>query len=297
MSLTADELLQIRRLHLQLDRRVDSPFAGEYRSAFRGLGMEFEEVRPYVPGDDVRHIDWNVTARTGEPFVKQFREERELTLLLVLDMSGSMRFGGGGRDGRTDKRLQLARVAGALAFAAIRNGDRVGMLAFTEEVEQFLPPRRARGHAWQVLRAAFAQPPARRGTDLVGALERTMASLRRRAVVCVLSDFLGGPGDDLAAPRFSRPLGVLARRHQVNAFLVHDPLEESIPAGIGLVELEDAETGQRRLVDTSRLRPRLPVAERLQQIRRTGAWASAVSTADDPFAQLLQHFRRLERSR
>lgn len=290
MSLTSEELRQIRRLHLQLGRRVDSPFAGEYRSAFRGLGMEFEEVRPYVPGDDVRHIDWNVTARTGEPFVKQFREERELTLLLVLDMSGSMRFGTGGRDGKTDKRLQLARVAGALAFAAIRNGDRVGMLAFTEQVEQYLPPRRARGHAWQVLRAAFAQPPARRGTDLPGALERTTRSLKRKAVVCVLSDFL-------SEDAFSRPLAVLARRHQVNAFLLHDPLEESIPKGLGLIELEDAETGRRRLVDSSRLRPREPVEERMRAIRRTGAWVSAVSTADDPFATLLQHFRRLEQRR
>lgn len=290
MSLTPEELQQIQRLHLQLNRKVDSPFAGEYRSAFRGLGMEFEEVRPYVPGDDVRHIDWNVTARTGEPFVKQYREERELTLLLVLDMSGSMRVGTGGRDGRTDKRLQLARIAGALAFAAIRNGDRVGMLAFTDTVEEFLPPRRARGHAWRVLRAAFAHPPPRRGTDLPGALERTMRSLKRRAVVCVLSDFI-------SETSFTRPLGVLARRHQVNAFIVHDPLEEAIPAGLGLIELEDAETGKRRLVDSSKLAPRVPLDARLKDIRKTGAWVTPVSTVDDPFAQLMQHFRRMEHSR
>ena len=112
--LNAEELRQIRRLHLQASRKVDNPFAGSYRSAFRGRGMEFEEVRPYTPGDDIRHIDWNVTARTGEPFVKEFREERELTLLLVMDVSGSTRFGSGGRDGRTDKRLQIARLAGQL---------------------------------------------------------------------------------------------------------------------------------------------------------------------------------------
>jgi len=132
--LTADELRVLRGLHIQAGRKVDSPFAGEYRSAFRGRGMEFEEVRPYVPGDDVRHIDWNVTARTGLPHIKEYREERELTLQLVLDVSGSVGFGGGGIDGRTDKRLQIARVAGALAYAAVRNGDRVGLMSFSDRV-------------------------------------------------------------------------------------------------------------------------------------------------------------------
>ena len=155
--LTPEELRQIRRLHVQLARRVDSPLAGEYRSAFRGQGMEFEEVRPYLPGDDVRHIDWNVTARANAPFIKEFREERELTLVLVLDVSGSMLFGGGGLDGRTDKRLQVARLAGALAFAAIRNRDRVGLLSFSDGVERYLPPRKSRGHAWAVIQAAFEE--------------------------------------------------------------------------------------------------------------------------------------------
>ena len=137
--LTPEELRQIRRLHVQLGRRVDSPFTGEYRSAFRGRGMEFEEVRPYIPGDDVRHIDWNVTARANAPFIKEFREERELTLMLVVDVSPSMRFGTGGQDGRTDKRLQVARLAGALAFAAVRNNDRVGLVSFADDIERFLP--------------------------------------------------------------------------------------------------------------------------------------------------------------
>lgn len=288
--LTPDELLQIRRLQLLLQRRVDSPFAGEYRSAFRGLGMEFEEVRPYMPGDDVRHIDWNVTARAGEPFVKQFREERELTLLLVLDISGSMRFGGGGRDGRTDKRLQLARVAGALAWAAISNGDRVGMLAFTEQIEHHLPPRRARGHAWQILRTAYAPPPSRRGTDLVTALERVHRTLKRRAVVCVLSDFVSSESPE-------RILGVLARKHQMHGFLVHDPFEASLPRGLGLIELEDAETGGTRLVDAGALQGRELIERRVERIARTGVRCTAVSTADDPFHRLLGHFRRMERSR
>jgi uncharacterized protein (DUF58 family) len=288
--LTAEELGQIRRLHLQLQRRVDSPFAGQYRSAFRGMGMEFEEVRPYVPGDDVRHIDWNVTARAGAPFIKQFREERELTLILVIDLSGSMRVGSGGRGGGTDKRLQTARIAGALALAAQRNGDHVGMVAFSDDVVQVLAPRRDRGHAWQVLRAAFAPPPAARGTGLTGALERVGALSRRRAVVVVLSDFCAeGP--------WERPLRLLCGRHHVNAFLVHDPLEESLPAGLGLIELEDAETGARRLVDAAAFGRRRPLDERARDLRRAGAACTPVSTADDPFHLLAMHFARLERLR
>ena len=286
--LTPDELKQIRRLHLQLNRRVDSPFAGQYRSAFRGMGMEFEEVRPYVPGDDVRHIDWNVTARASAPFIKRFREERELTLVIVLDQSGSLRVGTGGRDGKTDKRLQQARLAGALAWAAIRNGDRVGMLSFTSEVEQYLPPRKSRGHAWAVLQAAYAPPPARRGTHLAAALERLGRSLRRRSVVCVLSDWI--------APPFDRALSALCQRHHVNAFLLHDALEAALPA-VGLIELEDAETGARRLVDASAWAPKEPVAARLGRLRRAGAWATAVSTGDDPFHALVGHFQRMERAR
>jgi uncharacterized protein (DUF58 family) len=286
--LTPDELKQIRRLHLQLNRRVDSPFAGQYRSAFRGSGMEFEEVRPYVPGDDVRHIDWNVTARASAPFVKQFREERELTLVIVLDQSGSLRVGAGGRDGKTDKRLQQARLAGALAWAAVRNGDRVGMLRFTSEIEEFPPPRKSRGQAWAIVRAAYDPPPARRGTNLTLALERLGRSLHRRAVICILSDWVADPWD--------RALQGLSQRHHTNAFLLHDPLESALP-DVGLIELEDAETGAVRLVDAGAITAREPLDARVRRLRRAGAWATAVSTADDPFSALLGHFQRLERTR
>ncbi len=287
--LTAEELRQLRRLHIQAGRRVDSPFAGEYRSAFRGRGMEFEEVRQYVPGDDVRHIDWNVTARTGSPHIKEFREERQLTLQLVLDVSGSVGFGDGGADGRTDKRLQIARMAGALAFAAIRNGDRVGLMTFSDRVERFLPPRRSRGHAWTVLRAAFDRDASGQGTDLGLALEKLGHFLRRRAVVCVLSDFV-------SEQPFERELAILSRRHRVNCFLVHDPLETRLP-GIGLVELEDAETGRRTLVDGGQVVERMALDERVAQLRRTGAHTRAVSTSDDPYMLLMRHFRRLEQLR
>ena len=287
--LTADELRQLRRLHIQAGRRVDSPFAGEYRSAFRGQGMEFEEVRPYVPGDDVRYIDWNVTARTGAPHIKEFREERELTLQLVIDVSGSVGFGSGGADGRTDKRLQTARVAGALAFAATRNGDRVGLKSFSDGIQRFLPPRKSRGHAWAVLRAAFEREGEGGGTDIAGALEQLGKTLRRRAVVCIVSDFISDTP-------FHREMAILARRHKVSCFLIHDPLEQRLPS-LGLLEVEDAETGRRRLVDTAVAQAEVALDDRVREIRRTGAHVTPITTADDPFIHLLRHFRRLEHLR
>ena len=287
--LTAEELRQIRRLQLQAGRRVDSLFAGNYRSAFRGRGMEFEEVRPYVPGDDVRRIDWNVTARTGEPFIKEFREERQLTLVLVLDVSGSVGFGSGGADGRTDKALQQARIGAALAHAATAASDRVGLVAFGRQVVEYIPPRRSRGHAWRVIRTAFAHRADQRGTDVAAAAEYLGRVLKRRAVICFISDFIDPQPWD-------RPLASLGRRHRVNAFLLHDPHELRLPR-VGLVELEDAETGAVVLVDAARVRGVLGVQEREQRLRRAGAQVTAVSTADDPFQRLVEHFRRVERLR
>jgi uncharacterized protein (DUF58 family) len=281
--LSPEELRQIRRLSVQAGRRVDSLLAGDYRSAFKGSGMEFEEVRPYVPGDDVRRIDWNVTARTGEAWLKEFREERELTLLVLLDVSGSVQFGSGGRDGRTDKRLQMARAAGGLAYAALRTGDRVGLLTFSDRVHRFLPPRRSRGHGWQVIQAAFERQGEDHGTDIGGALAFASKVLKRRAVVAVLSDFLSDRPYETA-------LGALVRRHRTHALLFHDPREQQMPA-LGLVTLRDAETGRLRVVDTSRLRGGSSVEERLADLRRHGVRASAVSTADDAFIRLQQHFR------
>ena len=286
--LTPEELKQIRRLHVQLGRRVDSPLSGEYRSAFRGQGMEFEEVRPYMPGDDVRHIDWNVTARMNAPFIKEFREERELTLMLVIDVSGSMMFGGGGLDGRTDKRLQVARLAGALAFAAIRNRDRVGLLSFSDGVERYLPPRKSRGHAWAVIQAAFEEVGGKE-TALSVALERLSRTQRRRAVICVLSDFIAPDG-------YQRQLGLLARKHNLNCLMLADPLEEALPR-VGLISLQDAETGRRRLVDAASLRPAMPVSDRLKALRRTGARASLINTDRDPIIELQRHFKMAERRR
>lgn len=283
--LTPEELRLIMRLHVQVGRRVDSLMAGEYRSAFKGSGMEFEEVRPYVPGDDVRRIDWNVTARSEEVWLKEFREERELVLLLVLDVSGSVRFGGGGQDGRTDKRLQMARVAGGLAYAALRSNDRVGLLTFSDQVEHYLPPRKSRGHGWQVIRSTFEATGVHRkqGTDLEAALSFASKVLKRRAVVVVLSDFL-------CTTPFDRALGALARRHRVHGLLFHDPHEWQLPR-LGLLSLQDAEFGQTLTVDTAGMRPLQRLEERVSELRRQGVHASAVGTDEDAFLKLHQHFR------
>ena len=287
--LTAEELRQIHRLQLQAGRRVDSLFSGDYRSAFRGRGMEFEEVRAYVPGDDIRHIDWNVTARTGAPFVKEFREERQLTICIALDVSGSVRFGSGGRDGRTSKALQQARIGAALAHLATKSNDRVGLVSFTDEVDTYLPPRRSRGHAWQVVRTVFEHKTAQGQTDLVSAIEFLGRVLKRRAVVCFVSDFL----DDGA---WAQALAPFARRHRVNAFVVHDPRESELPR-LGLMEFIDAETGALRLVDTSAAQAHSAVSTRLERLRRMGVAATAIATNDDPFERMLEHFRRSGRSR
>lgn len=282
--LTAEELRELRRLHLSAGRRVDSLFAGDYRSAVKGQGMEFEEVRAYVPGDDVRHIDWNVTARSGEPFIKVFREERQVTVMLVVDVSGSTRVGSGGRDGRTDRRLQIARVAGGLAYAGIRNQDRIGLVTFTEQVEAYLSPRRSRGHVWAIIQRVYEAAGSHRGTDIARALGFVHQVQRKRAVVVVVSDFLDeGP--------WVQVMGALSRRHKVHAVLVHDPLDESL-GRLGLVEVVDAETGRPTLVDGRAFAARRSVEARAQELRRLGARTLPLSTREDPFASLHHHFHR-----
>lgn len=284
-KLSAEDLRELRRIHVAAGRRVDALLAGDWRSAVRGRGMEFEEVRAYVPGDDVRHIDWNVTARSGDAFVKVFREERQMTVLLVVDVSGSTKVGSGGEDGRTDRRLQVARIAGGIAYAGIRSRDEVGLVTFSDRIETWLRPRRTRGHVWAVIQAIFEASGERRGTSIAEAARFVAATWRRRAVVVIVSDFLD-PGPWQSA------IATLAGRHQVHAILVHDPLDDALPVG-GLVEVEDAETGRRMLVDASTIRPQPDVDARLRALRRSGARAAAVSTSEDAFRALHEHFRQV----
>lgn len=233
-------LSQIQRIHIKSSHMVDSAFAGEYVSAFKGRGMEFEEVREYVPGDDIRLIDWNVTARMGVPFVKRFREERELTVLIAVDMSRSNRFG----SVKVTKAEMAAELAAVLSMSAIRNNDRVGMVLFTDEVEEFIPPKKGRGHVWRLIREVLTFEPRGRGTNLARALEYADRVSAHKAILFVVSDFQD--------EKFDQTLIRMRQRFDLIAVSIVDPREEVLPR-IGLVELEDAETGEIILVDTDDL--------------------------------------------
>lgn len=229
---------------------MDSSFAGEYRSLFKGQGMEFAEVREYQSGDEVRTIDWNVTARMGRPFVKQYVEERELTVMLAIDLSGSSRFGT-----RPRFKHELAvEMAGVLALAAVRNNDRVGLLMFTDRIEHALPPRKGRKHALRLIRDLMTVEPRGRGTDIGVATDRLSKLLSHRAVVFFCSDFLSS--------ELERPLARVAQRHDVIAVTLEDPAERELP-NVGLARLEDPETGERMEIDTSNPRVRKSFADRV----------------------------------
>jgi uncharacterized protein (DUF58 family) len=234
-EITSDLLRQVKQIELRTRGLVAALFTGEYRSVFRGQGMEFAEVRAYGDGDDYRSIDWNVSARLGSPYVKTFAEERELTLMLVVDRSGSTEFG----EPRT-KAAVAVEIAAVLALAAAWHGDRVGALLFADKVERVVPPAKGRRHALRVIRDVLASAPAGRRTNLAAALTYALDLLAQRAIVVVLSDFL--------AEGWERPLRQLAARHDVVAVTVDDPRERVLPPG-GWLELEDLETSSRRLLD------------------------------------------------
>ncbi len=235
---TAELLRKVRRLEIRSRHLVEDLFAGQSESIFKGRGIEFEEVRHYVPGDEVRDIDWNVSARFGAPFVKRFVEERELTVLLVVDISGSMRFG----TAAAEKRELAAELCAVLGFAAVQNNDRVGLVLAGEQVEHFVPPARGRTHLLRQLRDVLGVSPERRGTRLSEAARFVTRIARRRSLVFWISDF-----EDRLSLRDWRVMG---RRHDVTAITLRDPRDEVLPA-VGWVELEDLETGRRAMVDTA----------------------------------------------
>ncbi len=230
-------LRKVRRLEIRTRKLVNESLAGGYHSVFKGQGMEFSEVREYQYGDDVRSIDWNVTSRMGRPFIKKYTEERELTVILVVDASASGTFGSAGQV----KADVMAEICALLAFSAIRNNDRVGLILFTDRVEKFVPPSRGQRHVLRVIREILFHRPAGRGTDLQCALEYLGRVIRRRAVVFLVSDFL--------TRDFESGLRVVNRLHDLVALSVRDPLESELPA-VGMVALEDAETGVVQVVDT-----------------------------------------------
>lgn len=237
--LTPEVLRRIRRIEFRTRRLVSESFAGAYYSVFKGRGLMFDSIRPYEPGDDVRDIDWNVLARTGEPFVKKYIEERELTVMLMLDASASSLFG-------TVKRpkVELAAELGAvLAFSAIFNSDKVGLLVFSDRVERYLAPRKGRNHALRLIRELLSAKPAGQGTDIGLALRTVNRMLKRHVIIFLLSDFLV-PGSD-----YERELVSSARRHDITAIILSDPREQSWPKA-GLIGVRDIETGDVQWVDT-----------------------------------------------
>lgn len=277
-------LKQVRRIEITTRGLVNEVFSGEYHSVFKGRGMSFAEVREYVYGDDVRGIDWNVTARTGTPHVKVFEEERELTVMLAVDASASAEFGTRGRM----KSELAAELCAVLAFSAIKNNDKVGLILFTDRVERFVPPRKGRRHALRVLRELLYHPTDGKGTDLGYALEYLARVIRRRAVVFLASDFL--------AAGYERALSVAAKRHDLVAVRVGDRREDAVPP-MGFVEFEDPETGARTVVDTSdrAFRERFAASragdrERAEDLfRRSGVDAIDVTTGV-PYEQALRRF-------
>lgn len=301
-------LKKIRQLELRTRRLVDESMAGQYHSAFRGQGMDFDEVREYQPGDEVRAIDWNVTARMNHPFVKKFREERELTVLLVVDLSASGLFGSVDQS----KRELAAEIACVLAFSAIRNQDRVGLLLFSEVVEKFIPPRKGRRHVLRVIRDILYHEPKFRGTSLNGALDFANRVLPHRAVILVLSDFLGetNPSRAEIAAHLRRrvvrseslgrvsatALRQVSRKHDLVAVQIIDPFEETLP-DLGRLVLQDAETGEVVEINTHDRRRREAFALRQEKTRkeldrlfRQAKVDSIRVRTDEPYDKALQQF-------
>jgi uncharacterized protein (DUF58 family) len=284
-------LAQVRRLHIKTRHQVDHLMGGEYTSVFKGRGMEFEEVREYVPGDDVRFIDWNVTARMQRPFVKEFREERELVVMILVDVSRSGDFGTAGKL----KNELAAELAATLAFAATRNNDKVGLLLFTDRVERFVPPKKGRGHVWRVIREILHHHRHGRGTDLGEALAFLNRVVRRKAVVFLISDFLDEAD-------WAGPLRTVNRRHDLVVFRVVDPRERELP-DVGFVALEDAEDGRPAWVDTASaaVRKRYAAAARKRaqrikgELRRLDVDLVELSTAEGVAAPLARYFKQRER--
>ena len=237
--ITNDLMKKIRRIEIRTKRLVNDSYAGEYHSVFKGRGMEFDEVRPYQFGDEIRTIDWNVTARMGQPYVKRYVEERELTVMLVVDASASENFGSVNRF----KRELAAELTAVLSFSATTNNDKVGLLIFTDQIELYIPPRKGRRHVLRLIRELLAFEPQSKGTDITMALEKVNQMLKRRSIIFVVSDFLAAPEG------YKKALAVTNRRHDVIAVNLQDPLERDIK-NVGLLALVDPETDEFIWVDT-----------------------------------------------
>src|ERR1700687_730532 len=289
--LTSEQIKAVRKIQIRTSHLVSDLFARQYQSVFKGRGMEFAEVRHYLPGDDVRTIDWNVTARTGIPHVKRFVEERELTVMLLVDASASTHFG-------TVKQLKsemAAELAALFACSAITNNDKVGLVMFSDHVELALPPKKGTRHVLRVIREVLSFQPRGHGTDIAAALEHLSHVTKRRCVTFVISDFLDA--------RARLALKIANRRHDVIAIVLDDPRDLALP-DVGLIELQDAETGARIVVDTGDSRVRREVEQRAEAARRArdrmlrGVDVDAVTVRTDrPYTEALLRFFRMREHR
>jgi len=285
----ANELIQkVRKIEIKTRGLSRNIFAGEYHSAFKGRGMTFAEVRQYQYGDDIRDIDWNVTARHNSPYVKIYEEERELTVMLVVDMSGSRMFGAVGQT----KQEKMAEIAATIAFSAIQNNDKIGVIFFTDRVEKFIPPKKGRKHILFIIHELLDFKPERRGTDIGEALRYMSDALKKRCTSFVISDFIDEHD-------YSKPLAVASRKHDLLGIQVYDKRDTTLP-DVGLMRVQDLETGADRWVDTSSKRVRQAYSkwwyERQQQmtdaLKRTGVSLAQIPTDEDYVVPLMNLFKR-----
>jgi len=283
---TSALLKKVRQIEIKTKGLSNHIFAGEYHTAFKGKGMAFSEVREYQAGDDIRSIDWNVTARYNSPFVKVFEEEREMTVMLLVDVSASGNFGTKDQF----KRELATEIAAILAFSAIKNNDKVGVIFFTDKVEEFIPPKKGKKHILRIIREVLAFQPSRKKTDISEALEYFNSVIKRRSICFILSDFI--------SPPFEKPLRIASKKHDLVALRIHDRRENSLP-NVGLVPIQDAETEEMIFIDTSNKKIRLDfVKNRLDKINavkkllpNVGVDLIDISTGNDYIKPLINFFK------
>jgi uncharacterized protein (DUF58 family) len=288
--LTKEIIKQVRQIEIRTRGLVNQVFSGEYHSVFKGRGMEFSEVREYQFGDDIRNIDWNVTARFGHPYIKVFEEERELTVMLMVDLSGSLIFGS---VSKTKQRV-AAELSAILAFSALKNNDKVGLILFTDKIERFVPPRKGRTHVLRIIREVLSFAPHGKATNIKGALEYMHNAIKKKSIAFVLSDFM----DD----GYEKILRIVGKKHDLIGIVLDDVREKEFPK-MGLVKLTDAETGLERWIDTSSIKVRqaLIFTQREKVQKRNSLFVSSgldsiqVTTGEDYVKPLVRFFKLRER--
>lgn len=289
---TSEILKKVRKIEIKTRGLSSNIFAGQYHTAFKGRGMAFSEVREYQPGDDVRTIDWNVTARLNKPYIKVFEEERELTVMLLVDVSGSRDFGTVG----DFKRDRMAEIAATLAFSTIENNDKVGVIFFSDRIEKFIPPKKGKTHVLHIIRELLSFEPESHGTNIANALQYFSNAIKRRSTAFLISDFIVASPEAITA--MEKPLLIAGNRHDMHAIRLYDPVDAALP-NIGLIQLHDAETGRNHWVNTSLSSVRQAYSRRWQQnterlddlLLRTGTNHISMRTDEDYVKKLMQLFK------